>query len=274
MKQYLKRWLSVVCVGAFTVAVPAWADAPTPVDCGTVECEGIRETRALGLAELSYFQETDVFTQDMGVLTSYGNFAPPPCANGTRAPLPGPGWVSGCNFSYRIASITPHPNPTFVAVAQGAPGTPAAGLTLQFATHPVSGFLFWLERNGVRRYVDAAECLPPQSFSCDAQLREGTTGIRALFTSERSYFQEQDHYSSNYALIGFSPPGCADGTRAPVPDASWVGGCKFIYRADVAGPFSITLTARAVAGSVQGTVVTMSNQGVLSVTPVYDSICR
>ncbi|RYZ42829.1 MAG: hypothetical protein EOO71_06140 [Myxococcaceae bacterium] len=273
MRQNLKRWL---CVGAFAVAAPAWADAPTPVDCGTAECEGIRETRALGLAELSYFQEKDFYTQDLAVLMAFGDFAfaPAPCANGTRAPVPGPEWVSGCNFSYRIERITPHPTPTFIAVAQGAPNTPAAGITLQFTTHPAVGSVFWLQRDGVRRYVDAAECLPAQSFICDAQLREGTHGIKALFTSEKSYFQEKDQYTSNYALIGFSPPGCADGTRAPVPDASWIAGCKFIFRAVVTGPYSFTLNARAVAGAVQGSVVNMSDQGVLTVTPAYDSVCR
>ncbi|RKG84860.1 hypothetical protein [Corallococcus terminator] len=270
MKLNLKRWL---CVGAFVVAVPAWADAPTPVDCGTVECEGIREMKSLYAAEMAYFGERDFFTGDMAQL-AFADFAPAACANGTRAPVPGPGWVSGCHFAYKVTAITPYPSPSFTAVAQGAAGTPAAGIKLQIGTHPVSGILHWLERNGVRRYVDAAECLPAQSFVCDAQLREGTFGIQALYTAEQSYMAEKDRYTSNYAQLGFMPFGCADGTRAPVPDASWIGGCKFIFRADVTGPFSVNLTARAVAGALQGTVVTKVEHGDLVVTPVYSSVCR
>ncbi|RKH14515.1 hypothetical protein D7X74_19880 [Corallococcus sp. CA047B] len=273
MRLNLKQWLSVLCVGAFAVAVPAWADVPTPVDCGTVECEGIREMKSLYTAEMAYFGERDSFTADMAQL-AFADFAPAPCANGTRAPVPGPGWVSGCRFAYKVTAVTPNPSPSFTAVAQGAAGTSAAGITLQIGTHPVSGILFWLERNGVRRYVDAAECLAAQSFVCDAQLREGTMGLRALYTSEMAYFGEKDRYTSNYAQLGFLPPGCADGTRAPVPDASWIGGCKFIFRADVTGPSSFSLTARAVAGAIQGTVVTQVDQGEPVVTPVYDSVCR
>ncbi|NNB93207.1 hypothetical protein HI113_04695 [Corallococcus exiguus] len=109
MKPNLKQWLSVLCLGMTGVSATAWADVGTPVDCGTVECEAIREMRSIYAAEYGYFATYDVFTLN---LASAG-FAPAACPNGSRAPVPGAGWVSGCNFSYKVTGITPHPSPGF-----------------------------------------------------------------------------------------------------------------------------------------------------------------
>jgi hypothetical protein len=266
--QELKRWL---CLGLFALAAPAAADVGSPVDCGTVECEGIRGLWALGAEEQNFFAETDRYTQNLAEL---GAFQPAACANGTRAPVPGPGWVSGCNYSYKVSSVTPNPTPTFVVFAQGAAGTPAAGITLQLSTHPTAGLVFWLERNGVRRYVDSAECLPAASFTCDAQMREALWTLKVVQVAQASYFQERDRYSTSFAQIGAMPSGCLDGTRAPVPDASWIGGCRFIYKITLNGTAGYTTTARAVRGHVEHTVVTRTEAGLVNITPSYALSCQ
>ncbi|RKG87832.1 hypothetical protein D7W82_12255 [Corallococcus sp. CA049B] len=270
MKQNLKQWLSVLCMGMTGLSATAWADAGTPVDCGTVECEAIREMRSLFTAESGYFAEHDVFTLS---LASAG-FAPAACPNGSRAPVPGAGWVSGCNFSYKVTGITPHPSPGFTAVAQGVAGTPSAGITLQIGTHPVSGRLFWLERQGVRRYVDSAECLPAQSFTCEAQLREARSNLNYIHVVEQSYFAERDQYSTNLPLIGFVPEGCSNGTRAAVPDASWVAGCRFIYKVTLNGTTGFTATAKAVTGATEGSVLTLTESGQTVIAPSYPASCQ
>jgi hypothetical protein len=270
MKQNLKQWLSVLCVGMAGASATAWADAGTPVDCGTVECEAIRGMRSLFGAEHAYFAQSDAFTLN---LASAG-FAPAACPNGSRAPVPGPGWVSGCNFSYKVAGIAPYPSPGFTAVAQGVAGTASAGITLQIGTHPVSGILFWLERNGVRRYVDSAECQSPQSFTCEAELREARSNMNYIYVVEQSYYVEKDQYSANLPLVGFMPEGCSNGTRATVPDASWVAGCRFIYKVTLNGTSGFTATAKAVTGATEGTVLTLTQTGQTVVTPSYPASCQ
>ncbi|PTL80955.1 hypothetical protein DAT35_26890 [Vitiosangium sp. GDMCC 1.1324] len=241
----------------------------TPVDCGTVECEGIRETRALYEAERSYLQETDRYSLDLATV----GFAPAACADGSRAPVPGPGWVAGCHFVYRVTAVTGFPNSTFTAVAQGASGTPAAGITLQIGTPTFDSILFWLERAGVRRYVGWDECLPAASFTCDAQRREGIRNLRDLYTTERAFLQEKDRYSSNLEEVGFVPMGCTDGTRPTGPDSSWKGGCRFIYRVEVT-PTGFIATARAVSGLAAGTTMKIDETGTTTITPVPFSDCQ
>ena len=270
MKQNLKQWLAMVCMGVAGVSATAWADVGTPVDCGTVECEAIREMRSIYVAEAGYFGAYDAFTLN---LASAG-FTPAACPNGSRAPVPGAGWVSGCNFSYKVTGITPYPSPSFTAVAQGVAGTASAGITLQIGTHPVSGRLFWLERQGVRRYVDSAECQSPQSFTCESELREARSNMLYIHTVEQSYFAEKDKYSTNLLLIGFWPEGCSNGTRAAVPDASWVGGCRFIYKVTLNGTTGFTATAKAVTGATEGTVLTITQLGQTVVTPTYPGWCQ
>ncbi|HYO70931.1 MAG TPA: hypothetical protein VEU33_33110 [Archangium sp.] len=260
-------WLSVVGGLCFSWAPPAMAEG-TPVDCGSVDCEGIREMKALFEAQMNLLQEKDRYSMDLAEV----GFAPPACADGSRAPVPAQGWVAGCRFAYRMTAVTNPPEASsFTAMAQGAAGTPAAGVKLLIGKPSWDKIVFSLERGGVRRYVGWDECLPAASFTCDAQMREGVQHIRALFTTERAFLQEKDRYSSNLEEIGFVPMGCTNGTRAAVPDSSWTGGCRFIYRADVAGTppaMTFTATARAISGPIAGTTLKIDEAGVLTITPV------
>ncbi|QRO02238.1 hypothetical protein JRI60_26075 [Archangium violaceum] len=267
--RHAMRWLSVVGGLCLSWAPEAMAEG-TPVDCGGVECEGIREMKALFQAETSYFAERDMYSQSLAAV----GFSPAACADGSRAPVPGPGWVAGCHFAYQVTSVTGLPDSSFTAIAQGAAGTPAAGLTLRIGSPSIQNVVFWLERSGVRRSISWDECLPAGSFTCAAQEREGIQGIRALFISERAFLQEKDRYSSNLAEVGFLPLGCTDGTRPSGPDSSWVGGCRFIYRVEVTGPFSFTATARAVSGLIEGTTIRIDETGTLTLTPVHSSTCQ
>ncbi|WNG57775.1 hypothetical protein F0U59_25700 [Archangium gephyra] len=262
------RWLSVVGGLCFSWAPPAMAEG-TPVDCGSVDCEGIREMKALFEAQMSFMGETDRFSMDLAAV----GFAPPACADGSRAPVPGPGWVAGCRFAYRVTAVTGYPEApaSFTAMAQGAAGTAAAGVKLLISKPSWDKVVFTLERGGVRRFVGWDECLPAASFTCDAQLREGTQNIRGLFITERAFLQEKDRYSSNLQEIGFFSMGCTDGTRAAVPDSSWMGGCRFIYSVEVAGTgpaMTFIATARAISGPIAGTTMKINETGVLTITPV------
>jgi hypothetical protein len=261
------RWLSVVGGLCFSWALPAMAEG-TPVDCGSVDCEGIREMKALYEAQMNYIVETDRYSLDLAAV----GFAPPACADGSRAPVPGPGWVAGCRFAYRVTAVTGHPEPSsFTALAQGAAGTPAAGVKLLIGKPSWDKVVFSLERGGVRRFVGWDECLPAASFTCDAQLREGTQHIRGLFITEKAFQQEKDRYSSNLQEIGFLPTGCTNGTRAAVPDSTWMGGCRFIYSVEVAGTgpeMTFIATARAISGPIAGTTLKINESGVLTITPV------
>jgi len=268
MMRHTMRWLSVMGGLCFSWAPVAMAEG-TPVDCGGVDCEGIREMKALFEAESSYLAEKDRYSQDLAGV----GFSPAACADGSRAPVPGPGWVAGCHFAYQVTAVTGLPNPSFTAVAQGAAGTSAADVTLRIGAPTYGNIVFWLERSGVRRTVTWDECLPAPSFSCAAQEREGVQGIRGLFTGERALFAEKDRYSSNLTEVGFLPLSCTDGTRPSGPDSSWVGGCRFIYRVEVTGPFSFIATARAVSGLIAGTTIRIDETGTLTLTPVHDSTC-
>ena len=265
------RWLFVVAGMSWSWAASAGAPQPTPVDCGSAQCEGIREMKSLFYGEMSYFQERDLFSSDLAAL----GFAPPACANGSRVPVPGPGWVAGCRFAYRVTQVTKSPQPSsFTAIAQGGTGTEAAGLLLQFSQTLSESPVFWLQRDGVRRYVGFDECLPAESFTCSAQMKEAIGNLNALFTSERAFLQEKDRYTSNFQELGYLPMGCTDLTSPSLPDNTWIGGCRFIYRIDLkSNPMGFTLTARGVSGFIQGVTVKMDDSGALTVTPLPHSDC-
>lgn len=272
MVRDLKRWLSVVGAVSLAVSSPVLAEG-TPVDCGTAECEAIREMRTLYHWEQNFFGEKDRYTADFGEPHFSPPFSPAPCTDGSRAAVPGPGWIAGCRFAYKVTSVTPLPSPTFTAVAQGAAGTPAAGITLQVGAPSYQDIVFWLERDGQRRFVGLDECQPAPSFTCDAQVREGVAGIRALFFSEKALFAEKDRYSANFQELGFAPLSCTDGSRATVPDSSWIGGCRFIYRVNLTSISSFTLTARSVSGATEGTVLTVGMDGNVDLRPIYGERC-
>ncbi|WP_395813895.1 hypothetical protein [Archangium minus] len=88
---------------------------------------------------------------------------------------------------------------------------------------PIRNIVFWFERAGVRRYIDWEERVPTESV-CTTQEKDGLANIHALFTTERSFFQEKDRYSSNLAEVGFLPLSCTDGTRPAGPDSCKCGG--------------------------------------------------
>jgi hypothetical protein len=261
MVREVKQGLFVAGVVSLLWALPAAAQG-TPVDCGGIDCEGIREVKALYEAERSYFAETDRYS---AVLSQVG-FSPAPCADGSRARAPGADWVAGCHFSYRVMSVTGLPSPTFSAEARGAPGTPAEGVTLQVHAPAYDTRVLWLERAGQRSTVDWDECLPAQSFTCAAQEREGLLGVRGLYLAERSYYAEKDRYSSNLAMVGFAPDSCTDGTRPTPQEAGQVAGCRFLYRVTVTGPYSFIATAYGVSGAVEGTTLKVDETGQLTVT--------
>ena len=266
------RWL---CLGLVLCgATASWAKeplAPAPVDCGTVDCEGIREMRALFNAELYFLQLTDQFSEDLPRI----GFAPPACADGSRVRDPGPGWVAGCRFVYRVIEVSSRlPERFFTAIAQGAAGTEAEGVLLRFTWPDRERPTFWLQRGSVRRPVELDECLPPESFTCSAQLREGTRALRDLFYAELSFWQEKERHSSDFRELGFWPLGCLDGTNPELPDATWIGGCRFIYHVELRSKSGgVSFSARGVKGAVQGVKLSMDESGVMSVTPVPFTDC-
>lgn len=258
------RWLCLVMAVSGAWALPARAEEPTPVDCGTAECEGIREMKELFNAEFSFFQEKDRFSGDLAEV----GFAPVPCADGSRAPLPPVGsWVAGCHFVFQVTSVVGAPSSArFSAMAQGVRGSPAANLILRIGMTDYDdpeGRTFWLERDGHRRAVGWEECQPAASFTCEAQLREGRHDLRGLSMMERGFFAEKDRYSTLFQEVGFLPFGCTDGTRPTGPDSTWLGGCRFIYHVELT-PSGFLATARAVSGHIAGTLLKIDEQGSLT----------
>ncbi|OJH36476.1 hypothetical protein BON30_32460 [Cystobacter ferrugineus] len=237
------RWLSVVgaLCGPWTSVAMA-----EPVDCGGVEGEGIREMRALYEAERSFLGEKDKYSQDLAQV----GFAPAACADGSRAPVPGPGWVAGCHFAYQVTSVTGLPVPTFTAIARGAAGTPAEDVTLGIGSPANQDIVFWLENAETRRFVDWYECRSTGSFS--AQEMEGIEAMSHAFLAMQAFLQEKDRYPSLLAQSGFRPLSCTDGARAPVPGPDWVAGCRFAYHVESVTGFpnsSFLVIARGAAGT-------------------------
>lgn len=260
--------------GLFLFGVMCWlgsssaeAQETTPVDCGTVECEGIREMRALFMRQRNSLQERDLYSWDLEEV----GFSPAPCADGSRAPVPPErGWVAGCHFIYRMTGVTnmvDYPLPSsFSAMARGREGSPAEGLVLRIGmTASAEGRTFSLEGRNHRRAVGWDECLPAESFTCAAQLREGLQDIRVLFITERALLQEKDRFSTDFAELGFLPDGCTTGARPRGPDSSWLGGCRFIYHVDLTAT-GFTATARAISGTIEGTQLAMDEWGRLTVS--------
>ncbi|PTL80252.1 hypothetical protein [Vitiosangium sp. GDMCC 1.1324] len=245
-----------------------WNECRPTGSFSTREFEGVEAMSHVFEGMQAYFAEKDQYPS---TLTQMG-FWPMSCTDGSRAPLPGTDWVAGCHFTYRVTSVTGSPNPSFMVIAQGAAGTPVADVTLGIGSPSIQNIVFWVERAGVRRFIDWEERVPTESVYA-AQEQEGVANIRALFTSEQAIFQEKDRYSSNLAEVGFLPLSCTDGTRPSGPDSSWLGGCRFIYHVQVTGPSSFIATARAVSGRVAGTTLQIDETGTLTRTPVYSDAC-
>jgi serine/threonine protein kinase len=99
-------------------------------------------------------------------------------------------------------------------------------------------------------------------------LNEARTGTLALWTSERAYFAEYDHYTPNFAATGFAPDvWCPDGARTrhteqPLPGEAV--GCHFLYGVIIAGAVgqqTITVYARGAIEPVRGKAWVTAFQG-------------
>ncbi|WNG47005.1 hypothetical protein F0U60_24890 [Archangium minus] len=58
---------------------------------------------------------------------------------------------------------------------------------------------------------------------------EAVCGLKALFTMERSYLQENDRYELSTETLGFLPLPCPDATRPPTSGNNSIGGCQFVF---------------------------------------------
>ncbi|WNG21596.1 hypothetical protein [Cystobacter fuscus] len=232
------------------------------------ETEGIEAMDYVFVSMLSYLGEKDRYPSRL----ADAGFWPMSCTDGSHAPVPGPDWVAGCHFAYHVESVTGLPNASFLAIARGAAGTSVADVTLGIGLSPSRDITFWLERSGVRRYIEWDERFPTQP-ACAAQEDVGEVDLRGLFTSERTFWNEKDRYTSNLAEVGFQPRNCMDGTRPSGPDSSWLGGCRFIYQVEVTGPSSFVATARAVSGVISGMTLRIDETGTLTRTPAPSGAC-
>jgi hypothetical protein len=232
------------------------------------EFEGVQLMGSIFEGMQASFWEKDQYPSTLAQM----GFWPMSCTDGSRAPLPGPDWVAGCHFAYRVTSVTGSPTPSFTAIARGAAGTPVADVTLQIGSPSLQNIVFWVERAGVRRTIAWEERVPTVPL-CTAQEQEGLASIRGLFTTQLAMFQEKDRYTSDLEEAGFLPLSCTDGTRPTGPDSSWLGGCRFIYRVEVTSPTSFIATARAVSGLIAGTTLQIDQTGTLTRSPVYSDAC-
>jgi hypothetical protein len=84
--------------------------------------------------------------------------------------------------------------------------------------------------------------------------REAVCSLRALFTSQKSYFQEKDRYAETPAQAGFVPDECPDGTLPLSPHPVHARSCHFIYRFPLPEPHAKDFRAEAlgVRGPWQG----------------------
>ncbi len=100
---------------------------------------------------------------------------------------------------------------------------------------------------------------PPASRE-DALACEALVDLRTLMEEQRAFHAERDHYAADATLLS-ALPACADGTRAPSPDATWLSGCHFRYRvtdASVTPDGTFTLQA-AGTGAAEGRAYTVTS---------------
>jgi len=103
------------------------------------------------------------------------------------------------------------------------------------------------------------EPLPPPSRE-DALACEALMDLRTLLAGQVSVFNEKSAYTAEPALLP-TLPACEDGTRAPVPDETWIAGCRFRYRATTtSGIVESTFTVQVIGvGAAEGREYTMSS---------------
>ncbi|RKG93268.1 hypothetical protein [Corallococcus terminator] len=222
-----------------------------------LRCEALLGFRGVMEGQRNFFGEKDRWTEDLALLP-----VPAACADGSRVSTPDAGWLAGCHFRYAVRVAGTLPDDTTYSVRAVGVGGIAEGLTYSMTDGFVGGKplrvwppeLVLEECHGVRR---------PEGAPLPAPLCEGTLNLRGLFTAQKAYFGERDRYSERADTVGFSPEPCLDGSRAPVPDAAWTAGCRFIYRAEVWGEMpaqEFRLTARGVTGTVAGQELTLDSR--------------
>ncbi|WP_199724703.1 hypothetical protein [Corallococcus sp. AB011P] len=222
-----------------------------------LRCEALLGLRELLAGQQQYFGEKDAWTPDVTRLPT-----PAACADGSRVPAPDASWLAGCHFRYAVSVAGSTPDDSTFSVRAVGVGGLAEGLTYTLTHGYADGKLVrvWPSElvledcHGVRR---------PEGTPLPAPVCEGAFNLKALFTAEKSYFGEKDRYSESAAQLGFLPEPCLDGSRAPVPDDTWIGSCRFIYRAEVSGTApeqTFLLTARGMSGPVVEQKLTLDSQ--------------
>ncbi|CAM4464792.1 hypothetical protein D7Y11_30765 [Corallococcus sp. AB018] len=81
-------------------------------------CEGASNLKALFTSEKAYFGEKDRYSESAAQV----GFAPEPCLDGSRAPVPDDTWTAGCRFIYRAEVSGTAPEQTFLLTARGMKG--------------------------------------------------------------------------------------------------------------------------------------------------------
>ncbi|OJH39398.1 hypothetical protein BON30_17980 [Cystobacter ferrugineus] len=154
--------LSVVVGLSFSWALPALAENPS-VNSGSLECEAIRELKALVETQQSILAQNNAYAVNLTDVLAAG-YLPAACPDGSRVRVSGSDVVGGCHFTYGLVSVVNNPRTgdfAFEAVALGVAGTPSAGLEV-YITRIVSRYHDFIEsymfNKGVYSDVDLNAC--------------------------------------------------------------------------------------------------------------------
>ncbi|QRO01236.1 hypothetical protein JRI60_20490 [Archangium violaceum] len=156
------RSFSVVVGLSFSWALPALAEDQS-VNLGSLECEGIRELKALVEKQQSILAQNNAYAVNMTELVAAG-YMPAACPDGSRVRVSGSNLVGGCHFTYGLVYVVNNPQTgdfTFETVALGVKGTPSEGLELYITRIVNRSFEFiesYMYRKGVYSDVDLNAC--------------------------------------------------------------------------------------------------------------------
>ena len=131
MRRRAMRSFSVAVGLSFSWALPALAEDPS-VNSGSLECEAIRELKALVEKQQSILAQNNAYAVNLTDLLAAG-YLPAECPDGSRVRVSGSNVVGGCHFTYGLVSVVNSPQTgdfSFEAVALGVKGTPSEGLEL------------------------------------------------------------------------------------------------------------------------------------------------
>ncbi len=162
MLRNFMRSFSVVVGLSFSWALPALAEDPS-VNIGSLECEGIRELKALVEKQQSILARNNAYAVNLTELIAAG-YMPAACPDGSRVRVSGSNLVGGCHFTYGLVYVVNNPRTgdfAFETVALGVEGTPSAGLEV-YITRIVSRHHDFIEsymfNKGVYSDVDLNAC--------------------------------------------------------------------------------------------------------------------